>query len=111
MSASNRFPLTNQDSAAIKFDLFVKLRELRQVSEGLRAVLALPEREKQAWIEDNEEFLSEMIEAFLQETMTGLDGLALDSEGLELSVELVSVMRDAMAMVQSMTNRRQPSWN
>src|SRR5690606_3269988 len=87
-------PFAISDKNEIKFDIYVKIRELKQISEGLHRIHSLPKKEKETWLSDNESFMSEMMESVLQETMGTIDGIQLDSEALELSVELVSTMRD-----------------
>lgn len=85
-----------QEKNAIKFDIYVKLRELKQIGEGFKQLSGLPETDRISWLTEHESFLSEMMDSFLNETMGTIDGVALDSETLELSVELVSTMRDTM---------------
>jgi hypothetical protein len=99
----------SQERDAINFDMYVKIRELKQIGDGLRRIIALPEAEKKVWIKDNEAYLAEMMESVLHDTLGTIDGMQLDSEGLELSVQLVSTMRDTMDVMQSIMRRSRTS--
>jgi len=100
---------TAQQKAAVKFAMYVRIQELKQISQGLRRLLLLPEVERLEWLGDHEDFLSEMMESFLSETVNTIDGLQLDQESLALSVELVTTMRDAMAMIQNLMQQPRSS--
>jgi hypothetical protein len=89
------------ESDAINFDMYVKIRELSQIGDGLRRIIALPESDKKAWVRNNEGYLSEMMESVLHDTFGTIDGMQLDSEGLELSLQLVTVMRETMDVMQN----------
>jgi len=93
--------LSSQEKDEIKFDIYVKLRELKQIGEGFKKLSGLPEAERLSWLSEHENFLSDMMDSFLNETMGTIDGVALDSETLELSVELVSTMRDTMNIMHN----------
>lgn len=95
----------SQERDAVNFDMYVKIRELKQIGDGLRIIIALPEADKKNWIKDNEGYLAEMMESVLHDTLGTIDGMQLDSEGLELSVQLVSTMRDTMDVMQSIMRR------
>jgi hypothetical protein len=99
----------SQERDAVHFDMYVKIRELKQIGDGLRKIIALPEADKKVWIKDNESYLAEMMESVLQDTLSTIDGMQLDSEGLELSVQLVSTMRDTMDVMQSIMRRSRTS--
>lgn len=94
---------------AVKFDMYVKIRELQQIRDGLRKVIALSEIDRKEWIINNETYLAEMMESVLHDTLGTIDGIQLDSEGLDLSVQLVSTMRDTMDVMQSIMRRSQTS--
>lgn len=94
-----------QDREAFKFDMYVKIQELRQISEGLKSIEKLPSADKYAWIEENEAYIMEMMESVLYDSVGIIDGIQLDTESMKLSIELVSTMRDTMTIVQNMLSR------
>jgi len=94
---------------AVKFDMYIKLRELKQISQGFQRLNELPQTERVVWLTDHELFLSEMMETFLNDTLGTIDGVHLDTEALELSVELVTTMRDTMNMMRSIMHRPKTS--
>jgi hypothetical protein len=89
----------SERSAAVKFDLYVKAREIQQISDSLRHILTLPQAKRQEWLEENESIVAELMDSFMDDSVLAMDGLQLDQESMELSVTLVTKMRDAMNMI------------
>jgi len=80
----------------IKFGLFVKTHEMRQLEQSLRHILLLPKIERNTWIKDHEDLMNNLLESFVQDSTFALDGLQLDTEAAELSIEFVTSLRDVM---------------
>ncbi len=89
-------------SDELAFDLFVKIREIQQITDSLKQVSLLPTSKRQAWIHDHEPIINDMMESFMQDTLLVMDGMQLDGETTKLSIELITSMRDAMNIIGSM---------
>jgi hypothetical protein len=93
---------SNQEIAeGIKFDLYVKARELRQITKSLNDILLLPPRERQSWLDDHEPMIMDLMNSFMDDSVLAMNGLQLDQESMNLSVELVTNLRDAMTKINS----------
>lgn len=99
-----------QDSGdSLKFDLYVKSREIKQIVSSLQNVALLPAEKRQTWVDDHESMIVELMDSFMDDSILAMDGLQLDEEGMNLSVELVSNMRDAMNIINSIfSDHKQP---
>jgi hypothetical protein len=86
-------------AASVKFDLYVKSREIQQISDSLQRILMLPVEQRQEWLQEHESIIAELMDSFMDDSVLALDGLQLDKESMELSVELVTQMRDAVNMI------------
>lgn len=90
---------TFQDEAApasVKFELYVKTHEIKQIGLSLEQIMLLPKKQRHAWVQDHETLVNEMLDNFLQDSALALDGLQLDGEAVQLSIEYVTALRDTM---------------
>lgn len=85
----------------MKFGLFVKTRELKQLQASLREVLLMNGDKRNEWLQSNETLINEMLEDFVSDSTLALDGIQLDSEALQMSMEYVSSLRDVMTTMRS----------
>lgn len=86
----------DEQPGAVKFGLYVKTREMKQLEQSLKHILLLPKSEREVWLEDHEELVNELLESFVSDSTLALDGLQLDPEAMKLSVEFVTTLRDVM---------------
>lgn len=99
--------VSKANTSSAKFNLFLKAHELKEVSKILEQVLLLPQDQRNAWVEENGEMLSEAIDIFVQDSNLTLEEVTMDSETLELSKELVLSLRDTMNIIQGILFDRQ----
>lgn len=92
--------ISKASSGSAKFDLYLKSRELKEVSKILEQVLLLPTEQRELWVQENGELISEAVDTYIQDSSSALDGIALDPEMMELSKELVLSLRDTMDIIQ-----------
>jgi lipid II:glycine glycyltransferase (peptidoglycan interpeptide bridge formation enzyme) len=90
------------DSEAIKFDLYVKNRELQQISESLRTIMLMPTKERKKWAEQYHDVIEDLMDSFADDSMLAMDGIQLDDESMDLSTELVTNLKSTMSMIQDM---------
>lgn len=89
-----------EQPSAVKFDLYVKTREMKQLEQSLKHILLLPKSERQIWLQDHEELVNDLLESFVSDSTLALDGLQLDSEAMKLSVDFVTTLRDVMNTIR-----------
>lgn len=92
--------------SAVKFGLYVKTHEIRQLEHSLTQVMLLPKKDQMDWLEEHEVFVSNLLDSFVSDSTLALDGLQLDSEALQLSIEYVTVLRDVMNTIRSLFSDR-----
>lgn len=94
----------NTSSAQIKFDLYKKEKEIREISRILRNLSLKSTDERRQWLQENEELVSDLAEEFVDESLYKLDGAQLDSETLELSVQVMTSLRETLGLFQAIIN-------
>ncbi len=82
--------------STLKFGLFVKTHKMKQLETSLKHIVLLPKEERDSWLHEHEDLMNELLENFVQDSTLALDGLQLDSEATELSIEFVTTLRDVM---------------
>lgn len=85
----------------VKFGLFVKTHETRQIAQTLEHIMLLPPNKRIKWAEEYHDFLDDLLDSFLDDSMLAMDGLQLDQEALNLSAELVTTIREVMTTLQA----------
>lgn len=86
----------------LKTDLFTKTIKVQKLNQELERVLLLSPANRQKWMDDNEPFLTQMMEELTQDSGVVLEGIDGDVQEMNLSVEYVSSLRDAMSTLSSL---------
>jgi len=84
----------------VQFDLFIKLREIRQAAEVLNQIGTLPTPELEAWAAENGELVNAAFENFIDDSNSVLRDVSFDSSTLKLSQDLIVSLRDTLVAVQ-----------
>lgn len=82
--------------SSLKFALYVKKKEIVAVNELLEKILQMPLTERQAWAEDNGDFVQSALDTFVDESNVLFDAISLDEELLGLSEHIIFSLREAM---------------
>lgn len=98
---------SQDEVASVKFDLYVKSREIQQISDSLKQLMLMSVEERQTWLDENEGMVAELMDSFMDDSVLAMDGLQLDKESMDLSVKLVTEMRNAMDMIHRMLARNE----
>ncbi|PIR58840.1 MAG: hypothetical protein COU69_03510 [Candidatus Pacebacteria bacterium CG10_big_fil_rev_8_21_14_0_10_56_10] len=86
-------------SDAVKFELFVKKRQVDQVATSLEQLMLLSESERLRWFSDSADHVAELLNSFVDDSMLALDGANLDQEALDLSLDLLNRLREVMMAI------------
>lgn len=87
--------------SSLKFGLFVKTHEMRSLEESLRQVVVMPRAERMKWLMEHQDFVNDILDSYIADSVLALDGLQLDSEGMRLAIEFVTELRDVMNVLRS----------
>lgn len=88
--------------ATKKFQLFVKLREIKAVASLLQEVRSKTSDERQAWLQDNEPLIASLVNDFTDDSLARLQGIGTDRETVKLSVDLVTSLRQTLLLLDSL---------
>lgn len=94
-------PSSTTSTEEIKFGLFVKSHEVSQIVKSLKEIMLLPPDARVKWAEEYHEILNDLLESFMDDSLLAMDGMQLDQEAMNLSVELVGNIREVMNTLQT----------
>lgn len=93
--------MDDENNDSVKFNLFIKTNEIKQIIDSLQSVMLLPKKDREKWVTDHEEHVNRLLDTFMNDASLALDGLYLDNEALKLSMDYVTSLRDAMNTLHS----------
>jgi hypothetical protein len=96
----NHFFSDNTQDQETKFDLYVQSRKVRQITLALDQFTQSSLAEGSSWLLDDREFVGQLVDELLDDSLLALDGIQLDTEGVELSVSLISEVKKALSIVE-----------
>jgi len=89
----------NTDPAVVKFDLYLRLREVRAISAQLEKITRKDDSKRQEFVKENRIFLESLMGLMVQDSNLSLEGIRLDQEAAELSMQLAIDLRQTLAMI------------
>lgn len=94
----------DQVSAKVRFDLYQRQQQIKEISQILKKLSAKGQTEQTEWLRENEEFVSELAENFVDESLFQLDGVKLDNKTLELSVQVMTELKETLNLFQTIVS-------
>lgn len=98
----SRSSTDDHSSDSIKFDLYLKVREVKQVTDLLQRVALRDQSSRRRWVKENEQMINQLLDSFMDNSVLALDGIQLDEDVMELSMELMANLRETLSLVQTL---------
>src|SRR5690606_23457821 len=92
-----------------KFSLYVKTREIKEISKALENIMLLPKDQRDRWVEDHGEFMNEAFNDYIDDSSESFEaeGAQFDDEMVELSQELVMSIQETFNRVHKILSDHQ----
>lgn len=97
----DEFPAPAPVKGSVKVELFSRIHHIEGLAKQFERIMLMSKAQRQVWLEENQDFLQDMLDRFVSESFLALDGVELDEQGIQLSIEFVTKLRDVMNMIQS----------
>jgi uncharacterized protein YhdP len=95
-----------QRNEEIKFDLFVQTRRVKQIYQALTSLLRQSFNSQQEdWLIDNKEIVDQLLDDLLDDSLLVLDGVQMDDESKNLSVELMTNIRETVTIINTLIKK------
>lgn len=97
--------LPETEKVTLKSDLFSSVIKIQALNKELEKILQLPSNKRENWIDQNTDVLEQMMQELSTDSTIVLDGISGDDQEVNLSVEYISSLRDAMNTLSSILYR------
>ncbi|MEA2056201.1 MAG: hypothetical protein U9O78_00580 [Patescibacteria group bacterium] len=95
-----------QQNEELKFDLFVQLRKVKQISQALDQLINKnADLNRPSWFASNVEVVDQLLEDLLDDSMLVLDGVQFDEESKSLSFELMGDIKETLCIINTLIRK------
>ncbi len=84
----------------VQFELFIKLREIKQAAAVLEEIGSLPSKQRDAWAKEYGDMVYSAFDHFVDDSNSVLRDVSFDSSTMKLSQDLIVSLRDTLVAVQ-----------
>ena len=75
-------------------------------TETLQRVSTLEPAQQHNWVKENEEFVTQLLEVFMDDSVKMMDGVPFDEEAVQMSVELMSRLHESLALLNGLAGTK-----
>jgi len=95
-------PVLIEDSADLKFDLYLRSREMKQIVAYLEKVMLKKKNERDLFVAENKVFIDSLMKTFVDDSNLTLEGMQLDQESAQMSVQLAMDLRKSISLINAL---------
>ena len=95
------------DDEQVKFRLFVQARKISQLNRALRKIKTDPQDRQIGWMLNQPDLIDDMLNDLLDDSLLMLDGIELDPEAVDLSLQLMENIRQSLDQVHHLLHEDQ----
>lgn len=94
----------NERNQEVKFDLYVQLRKIKQITQTLSQALVSRQTFEKDWLMQNQDLIESLLNDLLDDSLLVLDGVQLDAEGIDLSLNLMNDIDLTLNLMQRLVS-------
>ena len=91
-----------ENAADLKFDLFVRSREMEQITVYLENLMRKNKKERETFVEENRPHLESLLPMLVENSNLSLEGMQLDREAAALSMQLAVNLRKSLSIINAL---------
>jgi len=88
----------------VQFELHLKIREMEQLAGFFQRKMLLPKKKRLIWVKKNDQYLQKLLDSIIGDIGLVLEGIKLDQETLQLSIECMSHLKGLMNTIHSIVH-------
>lgn len=100
--------LSEGEAEQIKFDIYLKNRQVTELVKIMEDVLLWPKSARKKWVKKFSPHITDMLDDFLEETVITFDGVSLDQELITLFAEFTKNLQTVTEQVEGVVGANQP---
>lgn len=85
---------------SVKQELFVRTHYIEGLTKEFEKVSLLPSKQRLAWVEENEQLLSNVLDKLMFDSDLAMNGMSLDAQTMALSADFVTKLRQAATLMR-----------
>lgn len=95
-------PVSIEDSADLKFDLYLRSREVKQIVSYLEKVMLKQKSERELFVAENKVFIDSLMKTFVDDSNLTLEGMQMDQESAQMSMQLAMDLRKSISLINAL---------
>lgn len=95
-------PVLIENQEDIKFSLYLRSREMRQIVSGLEKLMLKSKKERELFAAENRAFIDSLMQSFVEDSNLSLEGIQLDQESAQLSMQLATDLRKSLSLINAL---------
>lgn len=93
-------PATDEES--LKFNLFVRLREMEEIAAQLERIMVMSTAKREAFVNEYRNDLESLLPKLVENSNLSLEGIQLDPEAANLSMQLAMNLRKSLSIINAL---------
>lgn len=95
-------PISIEDGADLKFALYLRSREIKQIISHLEKVMLKKKSERELFVAENKSFVESLMKTFMEDSNLTLEGMQMDQESAKLSMQLAMDLRKSISLINAL---------
>lgn len=95
-------PISVDDGANLKFNLYLRSREMREIVLNLEKVMLKKKTERDLFVIENKTFIDALMKTFVNDSNLTLEGMQMDQETAQLSMQLATDLRKSISLINAL---------
>lgn len=92
----------NNDQADLKFDLFLRSREMQQISLYLEKIMLKDKSERELFVNENRAMIDTLMKLFVENSNLSIEGMQSDQEAATLSMQMATDVRKSITLINAL---------
>lgn len=95
-------PVLIEDQADLKFNLFLRSREMKQIALHLEKVMLKKKSERDLFVSENKAFIDSLMKTFVDNSNLSIEGMQMDKEAADLSMQMAIDVRKSISLINAL---------
>ncbi len=95
-------PFSLENVADLKFNLYLRAREVRQIVVYLEKLMLKKKSERDLFVSENRNTIEALMKVFVQDSNLSIEGMQLDNEAAALSVQMATDLRQSISLINAL---------
>lgn len=95
-------PVLVEDGANLKFELFLRSREMKQISSHLGKIMLKSRAERELFVNENRVFIDSLMKTFVDNSNLSIEGMQMDQEAAKLAMQMAMDVRKSISLINAL---------